>query len=406
MADPNKILSSQSAIQPPASIGALGDELGRSLRALVEAIPGGPHTPTPLSRQLGMSRVITSRLLNAVARPDPFDVLQQVPGPESLRVLVEAATGLGAPDELVVEATQAIDRFADLIRKDFGTRGALNAAISPHRPELRLRFELSSRYQVFKGMKEVRGVEAETWLTSMIFAPAADKGLISVTTIHGALGMRRLRADVDVYFTFGPPHHAHDEQPDISRSPVDLQEYYTHEPAPLVTSMTGSQLIHRLAHDRLGRDSIVDMLAVSHNARGSLRYATPTRPRGGAIVFADIPVKTLILDTLVHDSIFPGADPELIVYNPGGRGPANPADTLRDIDRVSVPERIELLGKDPGRFTVAEVPHYARMAARVGSLIGHDLSEFRLCRLRMAYPVHGFQFVMAFNAPPPPDQGA
>jgi len=381
----------------------LGNELGAALRELIDALPGAPHTPTPLARRLGMSRVITSKLLNSIARTDPVDLIQQVPGPESLRTLTVAAAELHAPEALVSNANQAIDRFATLIRQDFGTRGALNAAISTDRPDLQLRFELASRYHVHKGMTEILGVEAEAWLTCMFFAPAPnDEQSIAVTTIHGGIGIRRLRPDVNVYFTFGPPHHPPGVEPDPLQSPVGLQEFYANDPAPFETYTSGNQLVHRLAHDRLGRKSIVDMIAVSHNAKGARRYATPERPRGGAIVFPDIPVKMLIVDALIHDTIFPGADPELIVYNPGGRGPANPADRRRDIDRIAVPEQIELLNKSQGRFSVDEVPHYADMIDRVCATIGHKPSEFRLCRLRMAYPVHGFQFVMAFDAPPMP----
>lgn len=381
----------------------LARELERSLRALLQAIPGGPHKPTSLARRVGMNRVLASKLLNAIARDDPFEVLQHIPGPESLRVVTDAAARMGVAEPQVDRANQAIEQFARLIREQFGTRSALNAAISPQTAGLQQHFEHASRYQVFEGMRRILGVEADTWLTCMMFTPvASDEEALAVTTIHGALGMRRLRPDVDVHFTFGAPNQELGDSRDLSSSPIVLDEFCTHKPATLDSRITRGQLVHRLVDDALGRQAVLDMLAVSHNARGSRRYATPERPRGGAALFVDVPVKMLIFDALVHDEVFPGAAPELRVYNPGPRGPANPNDPFRDIDRIDVLERAVDLGKSDARFALTEVPHYADMIDRVCAELGFQASRFRVCRVRMPYPVHAFQFVMAFAAPTKP----
>ncbi len=383
-----------------AALGPLGRELAEAYRRLLAAVPGTPHSPTALARQLGLSRVIVSKLVNALARTDPYEVLDQVPGPESLRAIARAAAEHGIAPHLVRAAEQVVDVFAARIRDDFGTRGALSAVVTTKSPQSQQRFERASRYQVFLGMRQILGVEARTWLTSMMFVPAADDPeRLAVTTIHGALAMRRLRPDVNVYFTFGPPPQATSEQHDISRSAIDVSAFYTHPPAPLESEAVGGQLVHRLAHGRLGRRATVDMLAVGHDARGSQRYATPQRPRGGVVVFPDVPVKTLICDALLHEDAFPGAQPELAVYDPGSRGPANPSDRARDIDRVVVPEQVEALGLAEGRFAVPEVPHYREMVTHVCGQVGVDAARLRVFRLRMAYPVHNFQIVMAFAAP-------
>lgn len=386
-----------------ARIRPVAEGLSRAMRRLMDSIPGAPLGPTPLSRRLGINRVIASRLQNALACEDAYEVLHRVPGPESLRVVMQAAGRLGVRDDILEDANQAIEDFSQLIRADFGTRGALNAAISPHNEGLQRQFEHASRYHIFKGMRQVLGVEADTWLTSMIFTPSPrDDSRLSVTTIQGAIGMRRLRPDAQAYFTFGPPFQGPDEEHDLSRSPVGLEEFYTHAPADLESHVAGGQLVHRLAGRSLGKRAVVDMLAVSHDALGPLRYATPKRPRGGIVVFTDIPAKTLICDAILHESVFPGADPLLKFYKPGTRGPADPNDPLRDIDRIEFPERVDALGTRADRFGVPEIPRYDEMVRRVFGQIGHAPDAFRVYRLRMAYPVPGFQSVMAFDAPPTP----
>jgi len=404
-------MATTNIIQTPAEMGTeeqrerireLGSDLGGAFRALFGSVPGSPHRPSALARDLGLSRVIVSRLLGAIECDDPFEVLERVPGPDSLRGVTSAACVAGAPEGEAGSADDAVDRFASMIREEFGTRAAFNAALSSHRPEMQKRLVLAGRYQVYQGMRQILGVEADTWLTSMMFVPSSDdKDAIDVTTIHGALGMRRLRQDVGVHFSFGPPGRE-DAEEGISRGAVDLREFYSHEPAPIESAMQGGQLVHRLAHDRLGRQSTVDMLAVSHNANGSHRYATPERPRAGVIVFADVPVRTLVCDALVHEDVFAGSVPELMVFNPGSRGPANPLDQSRQIDRVDVPELIESLSSSAEQFALDEVPRYGEIVGRVCEQLGQDPSRFRVHRLRMSYPVHGFQFVMAFDAPQKP----
>lgn len=394
-----------AAASPPPEIQETARSLADAMRALVDAIPGGPHRPTALGEQLGLSRVTVSKLLGALQRPSLVEVLEAIPGPESLRTAAEASRGLGVDPAIVDDALGAIDGFGALIRDRFGTRAALHAAIGGRSSELRPRIEQAGRADVFKGMRQVLGAEANAWLTAMIFAPAPDGETVEVTTIHGALGLRRLRPDTPIFFTFGPPgpqQGSPDGERDLSASPVSLQEFYANDPATLESSIVGGQLRHRLVQDRLGKDAVVDMLAVSHNPRGSRRYAPPEAPRRGVSVFVDVPVRTMIADVIVHRDLFPGAEPELIVYNPGARGPANPNDPTRDLDRVAVSETIATIPDEGDRFAVPEIPNYGAMVRRVFAQLGAAPGDYRVHRVTMAYPVTAFQHVIAFKAPPAP----
>lgn len=381
-------------------VARVGDRLARTLREVIRAIPGGEPKPTAMAKRLGMSRVILSRLLGAVTREDSFEVLQRVPGPESLRRLTTEARKLGVSEGLVRSAEEAIDDFGRLIREEFGTRGALHAAVSPRKPELERRFGVASRYQVFKGMRAIMGVEAETWLNCMIFTPTAgDEESVTVTSIDGPLGLRRLRPDIAVHITCGSPTG---KDLSVTTGPVTLEEFYENRAARVETKKEGSKLVHRLVDDQLGRRSAVDMLGLAYTPGGSRRYSAPDRPQRGSAWFPDIPVKRAVFDVLVHDSLYPGSEAKFVVYNPGSRGLANPSDRSRDIDRVPIPEGVEALHKREGRFTIAETPKYEQMLMKVLGAIGVDPRELRLFRVRMAYPVYGFQYVMMFDAPPPP----
>lgn len=394
----------QSSLGKPTSthpdVEGTAHALVGSLRAIVETTSPQPPSPTYLANQLGLSRVTVSKLLGSLDQSTLFDTLERIPGPDSLRDFVKSTVRINTSSELINNALTSIDRFETLIRDHFGTRDALHAAIGSQSAALRSRIDMSARGDVFKGLRQVLGVEAETWLTSMIFVPhASDAEWASVTTIHGALGMRRLRPDAEVYFTFGPPYHEPGTEPELSKSPVSLQEFYTNEPANLEVSMSHGQLRHRLVGDRLGKDAKVDMLAVSHAVRGSRQYAAPESKLRGVSIFVDTPVRMLVADAIVHKNLFPASEPELFVYNPGARGPANPNDPSRNADRVITAEPVVNVPHGSARFEVDEVPHYRGMLESVSRQIGCALSDFRVHRLRLAYPVPCFQHVIAFQAP-------
>ncbi len=395
-------------VSPPTApdVSGVAGSLVTSVRALLETVPGAPHRPTALAQRLGLSRVTVSNLLGSLDRSDHFEVLEAVPGPESLRAVVAAAAALGVDPRLVAEARAAIDRFAALIPDHIGTRAALSAAIGGKSRTLRARLDQSGRADVFRGMRRILGVETGTWLTTMMFAPSpGHDDSVAVTTIHGALGMRRLRADTQVYYTCGAPYPDPQSQQGASYRPISLEEFYTHEAARVETSVVGGQLRHCLLHDRLGKHAVMDMLAASHNPRGSPRYGTPQSPLRGVSLFVDIPAQTLVCDAIVHKDIFPDGRPQLLVFNPGAKGPANPNDRDRDADRTSAGESPALVPENENRFLVPEVPKYTGIIDRVSSQLGYNMDDFRVFRLKLAYPVVCFQYVVAFEAPRLPAHG-
>ncbi|QQS09147.1 MAG: hypothetical protein IPK69_00505 [Phycisphaerales bacterium] len=366
---------------------------------VAKAGAGNPR-PTSLAAKLGLSRVTLSKLLGALQKKSPDEVLEAIPGPESLRGVVTSAATHGMDRAIAVEALAAIDQFDALIREQFGTRAALHAAIGGRSNTLRARVSQTARADVFKGMRHILGVEAETWLTCMFFEPVNDDpDSVAITNVHGAIAMRRLRSDTSVCFSFGPPPQDPHSPGNVDQSPVSLQQFYANEPATLESTRVGGQIIHTLADNALGKDQLRDMLVVSRQSKGPKRFAADGSRLRGVSLFVDVPARNLVCDAIVHNDIFPSAAPQLIVYNPGARGPANPNDPARDSDRVVVTETVEDLSAAEDRFTIDEIPRYADIINHTSRQLGRSLDQFRVYRLRMAYPVVGLQYVVAFAAP-------
>ena len=186
-----------------AKARVVGEHLAAGLRAVLQALPDRPTRPSMLARALDLNRATASKLLSATAKEDPLELLHGIPGPEPLRGLLESAATAGVNADLVAKALLAVEEFDHLIRIDAGTRGALDAVISSALPGVREKVELASKYSVFKGMGQLKGVQADTWLGAAIVTPSgADPLRHDLTWLTAGLGIQRLRSDVTIAFSY------------------------------------------------------------------------------------------------------------------------------------------------------------------------------------------------------------
>ena len=112
-------------------------------------------------------------------------------------------------------------------------------------------------------------------------------------------------------------------------------------------------------------------------------------------------MKTLHFDVLLHEDVYPGSEPALLVYDTALDGVADVNDPTRDIDRMDVAESIRPLGPGTSRLRTADLPDYTGLVRLVGEKLGWDLERFRGHRCRIEYPLYGSQVAMAFDPPPP-----
>ncbi len=402
------MLGSTDVAGSPQQAGEAGEQLAASLigsfTALFETLPGSSESPTALARVLGVNRVPVSRLLSALRRDSGTEMLALLPGPETLRSIAQAAEQAGAPSELAWRVLDAIERFEAMIRT-FGTRAAFDAMMSVREPEALERFEQAGRYQAYKGMSQVLGVEAELWLSALILTPTPGSEVaVDVTAVHGALGMRRLRPDVTVSFTYGAPHEAVGSPGGSFDLAMDLSPYYTLEPAPLRTRDRSGNVVHEFCPENLGKDAAYDMLAGAHAPAHSKRYRDERRSTRGVVVIPDIPVASMAVDLFVDRTLFPGVEPRLYLYNTTARGPADIEDTARLHDRITPPVGLRPIPGGGTAPVIDRLPRYADMIAAVCARIGSDPASLNGWQLRVPYPLYGFQWIIAFDAPDAPRQ--
>ncbi len=384
----------------------VGRELGDALMAVLRALPGKPTRPSMLSRELGLNRATSSKVLSSTAKRDPLALLHGIPGPEPLRSLLVAASAKGVPDSLIQPAARAIERFDHLILHDAGTRGTLDAAISSALPSVREKLELTSKYSIFKGMSQLKGVQAETWLGTAVLKPSSsDDQRHDLTWLTGAFGVQRLRSEVNISFSYRSytGKEACSEEDEVSAdsfSSVPMSKFCTNPPAPVLTQRKGEQIHYTLPGDSMGRLALSDMIVVDDHPAAMGRHARPEPNRRSSLfVEPAFPVTLVVFDLLLHKDAFAGIEPELVLYDTGTRGIANVNDRNRDVDLVHMQEELEFLGHGLASFQCEEVPRYNEMLAHMSKKLDWDLDNFRGYRVKIQYPVYGWQASIAFTPP-------
>ena len=380
---------------------AVGSALATSLGAVVDALPNPTSRPAPLVAALGVNRDIAGRTLATIRAADPLVALHGAPGPEPLRKFIRAAAQHDVPTGVLDAAEQAIARFESLIRNEAGDRRALDAIICDRTPALRDKYEQSARHGIFRGVSELKGVQADLNLTTAILTPAADGTMLDAVWVIGLLGTCRLRPNVPV--KMGARRMVLDADDDSSvqsLSDVNLDQYCVNTPARLASHRTDDVMIYTLDEQSVGRRAVVDLLAAHRHAGILERYRAST-PRHMESVFADIavPVRAVVLDVFMHPDVFPGAEPTVVMHDTGVDGLAHINDPRRDFDQMPVREPVEVLGTGIARAHCDELPTYPDLLQRVASANDWDINTYRGYRIRMSYPMYGSQIHMAFQPP-------
>lgn len=387
-----------------------GDALLRGLTRVIEQVPGSDAGPQKLAGQLGVDKVLASRLLKALRSPDAMAVVHRSPGPEPLRRVLAASARLGVPPDLVAEAEAAVDRFEALIQTDIGDRSALEAILSAWVPEARREFELRRKQAAYRAMSQLKGVEADVYAEAAVFWPNPDGQRVDIVWIKAVSGLRRLRPGVAVHFTSqrrveGPqgrrPENLAGEPVDAVHGAV-VAEFSTDPVPPLRAQIAGEATHYLLDGAGFGMGHAVTLVTCEVNRGEIPRFVSRSRNRRAwASSDINIPARKSQFDLLIHEDLFPGENPELRLYDTTIRGQADVNDPTRDIDQFDLLESVDSLGKGLARFGSSDVPQYRGLLAHVCGTLGYQGERLRGYRVVSEYPIYGSQFAMMVRTTEP-----
>jgi len=394
-----------------ARIQSVGAALQETWRRVLEQIPEADAGPQRLGKTLGVDKVLASRLLNAARAPEPMTVLHRAPGPAPMHRVLKSAAKLGVDAALIEAAEDAVNAFEDLIRHDNGDRSSFEAILSAWVPESRRAFETTRMQAAYRATSQLKGVDISVFAETVIFCPSPDGLYIDIMGVKVVHGLRRLRPGVPVLFsTRGRVDGSKAQQPsNLAGEPADsvagiVLPEFSSDPVPeFDTQIVESSTHYLLKNNGFGSSHAVDLVSCEVIRSAISRYQKPGLVgQSTASSVIQMPSQTMHYDLLIHEDLFPGQTPDLFIYDGAVRGPANPINRLRDIDRMDLLVNLEKLGMGLQRFASPIVPRYHQLLTHVFGELGIDADRLRGFRVTCDYPMYGSQFTMSFNTPDPP----
>jgi hypothetical protein len=399
-----------------SKITQVGEDLLRTVRSVVASAVGSTDAsrarPQALARQLGLDKVLTSRVLKAIRGADPIQAAHRMPGPDPLRRFVKAAGKKGTPTVLIDDALTAIDRFESLINGQVGDRSLLDAILSAWVPDARREFELRRKQSAFKAMSQLRGVQARAAVATVLLAPNPDGKTTDVLWLNGLVGVHRVRPGAVIKIStrrMTPSnasrrprtldgHEINDLADNASAAALLIPEFCSNPTPTLLVRTLGETIFYTLAGDDFGARASADLVFTEVNRAELPRFVTKGSGRK-SYFFADItiPCEVLQFDVLVHEDLYPGQVPELRIYDTSFEGAASPNDPARDMDRIELLESIEPLGQGLARLRSTDVDRYADLIRHVAGRADFDPARLRGYRCRTDYPLYGSQITMVFK---------
>ncbi len=377
---------------------------------VIGIMPVRVKRPAEFQRCFKLDRSLTSRLFRALEMDDSLAALYRMPGPQGLRLVLKAARNAVVNNsEPILRAEEAVTELERLVDNEVGDWKALQAALCGWIPEAREQFEIANRQAAFRAMSNLKGVTADAMVSVTLIHPgSANPEWVDRAGITGMCRMRRLRPGTPMGFLHGssiaPPPGTQrlslDANPIGPRHGAPLLREFSSSPVPEFDVRVDGDIVHYLLKGRgVGVGSLVDLYFadVMRGRYPAHKSISPRPATPGAVI--DVPVKTLIVDVLVHEDVWPGVEPELHIYDTAVRGIANPVDAARDMDRIDVLETIQYLGTQSSRFRTTEVACYGDMVRSVCHTLGWDSESFRGFRCRVEFPLYGAQVSMIFRPP-------
>jgi hypothetical protein len=386
-------------------ITEVGRDLRRTLRDVLQAIPGGPHRPQLLARSLGLNTVLTSRLLKAAQQHDPLAVAHLIPGPEPLRRLLRSAERKKVDGALIREAREAVDRFQQLIDVEGGDRNALDGLISGWLPGARAKVELLAKQATFRGVSHLLGTACDLAHYTFMFFPSERQGdRADQLLIMNTRGLRRLRPGFVVNYD---TVHADSPMLTVTGEPVGalhslLLEQFCSQPLPKLQMVRhGNVAQYTLASQEVGVQSAVDIAHATYLPNKQVLHlqAGEAPPQVAVAAGIDTPTKVFVLDVLLHKDIFAGQHPALGVYRTAGVFGSGSA-KRREIDRLDILESVQSLGHGLVRFHCPDTPMHQDMIRFACQQRGWNADDLRGYRCRIEYPMYSSEIELRFDLQP------
>ncbi len=376
-------------------------ELRRLLDAVINLLPGPISRASELQHALEVDKALAWRVFNAVECPDAFTAARYLPRSAGIRSFLMAARKKGVDPAALEQVSVAVEALDRVVKSHAGDRKRFDMLLASHSVEGKREADLAHRRTAFEGNTYIWGASADVQLRSAFLAPSAKDGFADMANLRGLLGLEFLRPAMS--WPVGITWPRQDDmrtsreasiEPlfDMGDASEEVASLFFSDPSLRVESRNSDEggLQYMVSTGEVGATGAISCVTGDVVRPVGALTAEEGSREGGAMATISCPVRLLILDVLVHRSLFPGVTPEVVVRsNIGlGEGQQHP---------LPVSETPTFMGPADGIIRTAEVPRYDEMRGFVFERVGWDPAEFDVYRLRVEYPILSTALALSFK---------
>ncbi len=372
-----------------------------ALSGVVNALPGAVQRPQDLARTLGIDKKLAWRIMNVIQSTDVFEAAQHLPGKSGVRIFLNAAGKLGAPEEVMGSVVEALEGYQRLVKVHAGDKASLELMLSSHVRQGRQRIDLEQRRAAFRANSYIWGIQTKTLFRTYLLHPSDDGDLFDFVSLRGLVDLRRIRANTPwvihktkVVDDDGQPRRSvWPELLDPSAGDEDDPEAvpwlprFCSTPLPQVRRLAvgGSHVHYEIMSDSVGNTGLSTCILGSAVRSAAPRYCEPNNDCVELVVRAHLPAERLMFDQIVHRDLFGDHEPKLTVYGElTGETPPRSMDAARQ--ELPVVESAMFIGEGPAAMHATGIPRYTEIMEFAFQQMGWDARDFLVYRVEMQYP--------------------
>jgi hypothetical protein len=382
--------------------GTAIDTVARQLRAalgpVLRAAAGGEPATMKLVRAIAIDKSLASVLVRAVNAPSDRELLQLVPSPTGLRILLERTKGVTSPTA-AARLRSATESFRRLLDATPGGRAALDARLAGQAPATGSKRENTSRQATFKSLSFLLGYYGEIQTSTILLVPSEDGKVVDGIEIYRRLGVRRMKPGATIpLFSFEP--WPDDDQVGVGRLDPITPDPQGPQPSNLLLPEYCTDPLPRVTVAREGANTTVilpgtddDESAMDFAWAFRLRNGGPRDPGSGVKVlhgyFLHMPTRRVVRDVYIAEDVYPGATPFISWALPRSHHYEHPPGEGADryYAQVDLEAEFEPMVGAKRTFGVSGLSDHDRLIRGVLARSGHAQTKFRGFRCSLNYPV-------------------
>lgn len=378
--------------------GRLLAKLQAEFRVIVAAVPGAER-PADLQRALGINPKLAWQAVRAASAETPLDVAAFIPAHVSVGRIANSLEQLGLDGSRLLAASEELHEF---IATHAGGRATFDTMVSSLAGADASRAQADMKRAAFRAMSQIYGGHTETRLNCLIFRPGSRPRHGHLAELRFIERFWRTRADASLVISRRRLSVNHEG----GRTPIDPESEFesvpfigrdlSAAPPPLRNvELADGTVETQLASEDMGRGSAFSCVL------GTMATDVSAAMDDTGLFWIDAqtviwtPSRLLIMDVLIHEEMFDGDLPELVVKSSSARDGVWP--TQGSSDLLPIQETVSRL-RTPAVLHAAGVPKYRETVTGVFDKLGwDDLDSFRHFRCQAEYPVQNSRLWMRFD---------